>query len=70
MGPLLQAKSFHIDLPKGIFVRGVALLELFHASLFGVLGTSHQMIAIKKVLLRNINMVLTLLLYWAESKRG
>ncbi len=34
---------------------GVALLELFHASLFGVFRTSHQMMAIKKALLRNIN---------------
>ncbi len=36
-------------------MRGVALLELFPSSLFGVFRTSHQMMAIKKALLRNIN---------------
>ncbi len=39
MGPLLQAKSFHIDLPKGIFMLGVALFELFRSSLFGIFHT-------------------------------
>ncbi len=36
-------------------MRGVALSELFPPSLFGVFRTSHQMMAIKKALLRNIN---------------